>query len=69
MKVTSFYPGAIGEIVQGKFKKKDVLISCPVNLMTEVTIFESMEVESLHSNLKTRKFLSSVLKGGILKNT
>lgn len=62
MKVTSFYPGAIGEIVQGKFKKKDVLISCPVNLMTEVTIFESMEVESLHSNLKTRKFLSSVLK-------
>lgn len=62
MKVTSVYPGAVGEIVQGKFKEKDVLISCPVNLMTEVTIFESMEIESLRSNLKTQKFLSNVLK-------
>ncbi|PJI07004.1 MULTISPECIES: kinase [Clostridium] len=62
MKVTSIYPGTVGEIVQGKFKEKDVLISCPVNLMTKVTIFESMEIEPLQSSLKTQKFLINILK-------
>ena len=62
MEVTAFYPGSIGEIIQGEFGNNDVLLSCPINLFTKVTLFESKNAVDKFSYYKSQKFLRNILK-------
>lgn len=56
------YPGSIGEILQGKFKGMDVLISCPVNCITRVILYESNKPVYKYKYPKSREFLNIILK-------
>lgn len=40
MEITAFYPGSFGEIIQGKVKGRDILVSFPINLYSRVRLFE-----------------------------
>lgn len=42
MEVTTRYPGSFGEVMQGRVEDKDVLLSCPVNVYTNVKIMETI---------------------------
>ena len=67
MDTTVFYPGSIGEIIQGKFQNKEVLLSYPVNLFSKVNIFESKDAKNKYNHPKSRRFLSNVLTSWDLK--
>ncbi|MCR3757691.1 kinase [Clostridium felsineum] len=60
MKARARYPASFGELVQGRNQGMDILISCPVNLFTEVTLFESKEKRQ-QNNFKSIKFLHNIL--------
>lgn len=62
MKATASYPGSIGEMIQGNFKGKDVLISCPVNFFTRVTLFESNCPVFKYNYPKSMQFMKNALK-------
>lgn len=62
MEGRAYHPGSCGEIIQGKVDETDILISCPVNLFTNVRVFES---KSPAKRFKYEK--SSALLGNILK--
>lgn len=62
MRATASYPGSLGEILQGKFQNKDVLISCPVNFYTCATLFESSCPENKYRYSKSMQFLNAILK-------
>lgn len=61
MEATTRYPGSIGEIVQGKYNGMDVLCSCPINLFTEVRVWESKSPYVKNRYSKSSKFLSNIL--------
>lgn len=61
MEATTLYPGSIGEIVQGKYNGMDVLCSCPINLFTEVKVWESKFPHVKNRYSKSSKFLSNIL--------
>lgn len=61
MECKACYPGSIGEIAQGNFQGKDILLSCPVNLYTEVKVFESRFPEIKWKNPKTAVFMQNLL--------
>ncbi len=67
MEATVFYPGSIGEIVQGKFQGKEVLLSYPVNLFSKIELFESKAVIHKYNYPKSRRFLSNILASWNLK--
>jgi L-threonine kinase len=67
MEAMVFYPGSIGEIVQGKFQGKEVLLSYPVNLFSKVELFESKAVIHKYNYPKSRRFLSNILASWNLK--
>jgi len=64
MRVNFYYPGSIGEVLQGKVKGRDMLVSFPVNLYTCVEVFkekfEEKEVEK--ENIKSYTFLNNILR-------
>lgn len=60
MEAIAYYPGSCGEIVQGKVRGMDLLISCPVNLYTKVRIFESHEPFNRYNYEKTHNLLKSL---------
>lgn len=62
MEATAYYPGSVGEIVQGNMSGLDVLASCPVNLYTKVMVFEDSCVYRRQGNYKTNKFMVNILK-------
>ncbi|WP_368488671.1 kinase [Clostridium sp. BJN0013] len=62
MKATASYPGSIGEMIQGNFRGKDVLISCPVNFFTRVTLFESNCPVFKYNYPKSMQFMNNILK-------
>lgn len=62
MEITTRYPGSFGEIIQGSFKGKDILCSCPINLFTEVKIFECDNIINKNKYNKTRNFIANLLK-------
>lgn len=62
MEASACYPGSLGELIQGNLRGKDILISCPINLYTNVKVFESNHPESKYKNKKTAKFLKNILK-------
>jgi len=72
MDVIKYYPGSIGEIIQGNVAGKDVLLSCPVNLFTKVRVFESHNPTSKEKYPKCKKFMANMMKSwgyGSLCNT
>lgn len=62
MEATAYYPGSVGEIVQGNLHGTDVLASCPINLYTKVRIFEDSCINNYYRNSKTYKFMFNMLK-------
>lgn len=55
------YPGSIGEIIQGNFQGKEILLSCPIDLYTEVKVFECRLPEKKWKNRKAAVFLKNML--------
>lgn len=47
---------------QGIYKGKEVLMSCPVNVFTEVTIFETDNIEYKYKYDKSNRFLKNLMK-------
>lgn len=62
MEATAYYPGSVGEIIQGNMGGIDVLASCPINLYTKVRVFESSCTHDYNKNYKSAKFMSNMLK-------
>ena len=62
MEFTVNYPGSFGEVLQGRINKKDVLLSCPVNIYTKVKVFECNNAQSKFNNRKSAAFLQNILK-------
>lgn len=62
MKAAASYPGSIGEMIQGNFHGKDMLISCPVNFFTRVTLFESNCPVFKYNYTKSMKFMNNILE-------
>lgn len=61
MEAAAYYPGSVGELMQGNFQGRDILLSCPINLYTRVKVFESMFPISKYKNDKTARFLLNML--------
>ncbi|MBP2032556.1 L-threonine kinase [Clostridium algifaecis] len=65
MEFTTFYPGSFGEVIQGRVKNKELLASFPVNIYTEVKLFECIwneEHKKSSSLKKAYKFMYNLLK-------
>lgn len=62
MESTAYYPGSIGEIIQGNMGGIDVLTSCPVNLYTKVRVFESSCQHNHFKNYKANELMFNMLK-------
>jgi len=62
MEATTIYPGSIGELVQGRYKGIDVLVSCPINLYTKAKVFESSNAFKKKQYDKASAFLAEILK-------
>jgi Protein involved in propanediol utilization, and related proteins (includes coumermycin biosynthetic protein), possible kinase len=62
MEFTINYPGSFGEVLQGRINKKDLLLSCPVNIYTKVKVFECNNAEKKFNNQKSAAFLKNILK-------
>ena len=62
MEATAYYPGSVGEIIQGNMRGIDVLTSCPINLYTKVKVFESSCQHNRFKNYKANKFMFNMLK-------
>lgn len=52
------YPGSIGEILQGRVKDKDILVSFPVNLFTYVELIDDLFDDG---NYKAKNFSKNLL--------
>ena len=61
MEVTISYPGSCGELLQGKQNGVDMLLSCPVNLFTRVTVFETNTPTHKFAYPKSQRFLDEML--------
>lgn len=62
MEFTVNYPGSFGEVLQGRINKKDLLLSCPVNVYTKVKVFETNSAQKKFNNEKSAEFLRNILK-------
>jgi len=62
MEFTENYPGSFGEVLQGRINRKDLLLSCPVNIYTKVKVFECNNAEKKFNNQKSDAFLRNILK-------
>lgn len=61
MERVTYYPGSIGEIIQGNYNGIDILMSCPINLFTKVRVFQCNSVKKgLHP--KAIMLLENLLK-------
>ncbi len=61
MEFTTKYPGSFGEVLQGSVEHRDVLLSCPVNIYTNVKILESTSSKNKFKWEKAATFLSNIL--------
>lgn len=62
MEFTVNYPGSFGEVLQGRINNKDLLLSCPVNIYTNVRVFECNNADKKFNNNKSAHFLYNILK-------
>lgn len=61
MEAIKYYPGSIGEIIQGRAFGKDILLSCPINLFTKVRVFESSDPSLKKNYPKCNNFMRNIL--------
>lgn len=61
MKIIERYPGSIGEIIQGKYNGIDVLLSCPINLYTEIILSDEKRRDNEWEYIKSYKFIDNIL--------
>lgn len=61
MKVIERYPGSVGEIIQGKYNGIDVLLSCPLNLYTEIILSDEKERDNEREYIKSYRFIDNIL--------
>lgn len=61
MEQHTFYPGSVGELIQGNICGIDTLISCPVNLYTKVRIFENIKPNKKYHLPKAALFMKNLL--------
>lgn len=61
MKVIERYPGSVGEIVQGKYNGIDVLLSCPINLYTEIILSDEKQRDNEEEYIKSYRFIDNIL--------
>lgn len=61
MEISSRYPGSLGELLQGRLGDMDVLISCPINLYTNIELFETDKIIKNEENQKCSIFLENIL--------
>lgn len=62
MEAVAYYPGSCGEIIQGRIRGMDLLISCPVNLYSKVRIFEARKPLKRYDYEKTNRFIGNLAK-------
>jgi L-threonine kinase len=62
MEKVTYYPGSVGEIIQGKAKNMDLLLSCPVNLFTCVRIYETKNIVNKFKYPKANRIFSKLLE-------
>lgn len=62
MKAVTYYPGSIGELIQGRVQMYDSLVSCPINLFTRVELFECKEAKYRVQSCKAYLMLKNLLK-------
>ncbi len=62
MNYVSKYPGSLGEIFQGNMKDRDLLLSFPCDIYTEVTLKEEKTKDLDKNNSKCYEFLKNTLK-------
>jgi L-threonine kinase len=62
MEGVAYYPGSFGEIVQGNFNGRDLLVSCPINLFTKVRVFETKVPKEKLKHTKSRRLLENLLR-------
>lgn len=53
------YPGSVGEVLQGKVKGMDILVSFPINLYSHVKLTSEA---NKNGNYKSQRFLENILK-------
>lgn len=68
MEFTTKYPGSFGEVLQGRVHNRDVLLSCPVNVYTNVKVLESTSPSNKFKWQKAAKFLDNILTKWDYKN-
>ena len=61
MEVIERYPGSVGEIIQGKYNGIDVLLSCPINLYTEIILSDEKERDNEREYIKSYRFIDNIL--------
>lgn len=61
MEVIERYPGSVGEIIQGKYDKIDVLLSCPINLYTEIILSDEKKRDNEEEYIKSYRFIDNIL--------
>lgn len=55
------HPGSFGEILQGNLGEKSLLVSPPINLYSNVRIFESYKEKDPNTNIKVNRFMKNLL--------
>lgn len=68
MEIITYYPGSMGEILQGKLQGMDVLLSCPINLFTKVRVFECNDAIKKYDYKKSNVFMKNILEAWDYKN-
>lgn len=68
MQEITYYPGSMGEILQGNIQGIDVLLSCPVNLFTKVRMYECNAPIKRYNYRKSNDFLVNLLNIWDYKN-
>ena len=61
MEVIERYPGSVGEIIQGKYNGIDVLLSCPINLYTEIILSDEKKRDNEEEYIKSYRFIDNIL--------
>lgn len=62
MEAITTYPGSCGEIIQGNYEGRDMLVSCPVNLYTTVKVKECKNPVNRNKYIKSSILLDNLLK-------
>lgn len=61
MEASASHAGSLGELIQGSFNGRDMLLSCPINLYSSIRVFEDKLPLGKYKNAKTAEFLDNVL--------